>query len=110
MRELHRREFLLLGGTLLVAQAAARNASAPPSQPPATLPRAWIKAPTIPLWTDDPPGFADFAPQTVNNNMSPIFVHNVSRPDIRVFRPARPNGRALLVVPGGAYSIRVNRK
>ena len=105
MKELRRRDFLLLGGTLLAAQTAARHASAPPPRPPATLPPAWLAASTIPLWPDDPPGFASFAPQPVPDNMSPVFVHNVSRPDIRVFRPARPNGRALLVVPGGAYSF-----
>jgi acetyl esterase/lipase len=35
--------------------------------------------------------------------LPPVFVHNVSKPDLRVFRPSKPNGHALLVVPGGAY-------
>jgi len=103
VKAVRRREFLSWGGTLLVAKAAAQPPSASP--PPTTLPRAWIEASTIPLWPDEPPGSGSFAPQPVRDNPSPIFVHNVSRPDIRVFRPARPSGRALLVVPGGAYSF-----
>ena len=30
----------------------------------------------------------------------PIFLRNVSTPDLHVFRPANPNGHALLVLPG----------
>jgi acetyl esterase/lipase len=107
MKELRRREFLSLGGALLAAQAAAQppSASASTPRPPASLPGAWLAAATIPLWPDDPPGRGSFAPQPVPEGMSPVFVHNVFRPDIRVFRPARPDGRALLVVPGGSYSF-----
>jgi acetyl esterase/lipase len=32
-----------------------------------------------------------------------VFLRNVLKPDLRVFRPARANGHALLVLPGGAY-------
>jgi acetyl esterase/lipase len=34
-----------------------------------------------------------------------VFVRNVARPKLHVFRPSRPNGDALLVVPGGAYQF-----
>jgi acetyl esterase/lipase len=107
MKEIHRREFLSLGGALLVAQASAQNT--PPSgklapPPPRTaLPRAWIEATNVPLWPGEPPGAASFAPQSEAPELPPVFVHKVSRPDVRVFRPAKPNGHALLVVPGGAY-------
>jgi acetyl esterase/lipase len=33
----------------------------------------------------------------------PVFLRNVSTPDLHVFRPVHPNGHALLVIPGGAY-------
>ena len=51
----------------------------------------------------DPPGIAGFAPQASPPDSAPVFLHNVSKPDLHVFRPTRPSGHALLVIPGGAY-------
>jgi acetyl esterase/lipase len=96
-----------LGGTLLLAGVTPRSTSAatklsiPP--PPAALPRAWIDAPRILLWPRDPPGAASFKPQPRPAEWSPVFLSNVTKPDLRVFRPTRPNGQAVLVIPGGAY-------
>jgi acetyl esterase/lipase len=100
-----RRELLSLGGALCVSQTVARSATQPPPSPPTTLPRAWEEAESIPLWPKGAPGAAQFVPRPVTGNNSPVFVHNVSSPSLRVFRPARPNGRALLVVPGGSYTF-----
>jgi acetyl esterase/lipase len=104
---LPRRGFLALGGALLLARAAARDVAQSPakiSSPPGpkTLPRVWLEAPTLPLWPDEPPG-AGFTPQALPPDWSPVFVRNVAKPDLRVFRPAHANGEALLVVPGGVY-------
>jgi len=55
------------------------------------------------LWPGEPPGAAGFAPQPRPADWSPTFLSNVARPDLRVFRPTRSNGRAVLVIPGGAY-------
>jgi acetyl esterase/lipase len=33
----------------------------------------------------------------------PNFITNVAIPELRVFRPVKPNGRSLLSIPGGAY-------
>jgi acetyl esterase/lipase len=107
MSGLQRREFLTLGGALVLSQAAAaQNAQwhdklAPPP-PPRVLPKAWLDAPSIPLWPGDPPG-TGFVPQPLPPDWSPAFLRNVSRPELRVFRPKRSNGLALLVIPGGAY-------
>jgi acetyl esterase/lipase len=107
MKELHRREFLSLGGALLVAQTVAQNAPPPeklvPPLPRTALPRPWLDATSVPLWPRNPPGAEDFTSQPVPPEFPPVFLHNVSKPDIRVFRPTQPNGHALLVVPGGAY-------
>jgi len=100
-----RREFLALSGLLALAPALTRAAAPPlaPPPPPKALPKSWLSAPRIALWPGDPPGAAGFAAQPLPSDWSPVFLRNVATPDLRIFRPARPNGQALLVVPGGAY-------
>ena len=102
MSRLDRRSFLAIGGTLLLAQASAQERKLTPPPPPKVLPENWKQAPSIPLWPGKPPG-SGFKPQTLPDDWSPVFLRNVSTPDLRVFRPERPNGHALLVIPGGAY-------
>jgi acetyl esterase/lipase len=105
MNRLPRREFLALGGALLMGQAAAQSARPRDPLPPPTrtLPPAWLAASSVPLWPNAPPGAEGFAPQSLPANWSPAFVRNVAKPELRVFRPRRANGEVLLVVPGGAY-------
>lgn len=102
-----RRAFLALGGALLVsganAQQSGEAAKASPPPPPRALPEMWTKAPTVAVWPGPPPGASSFAPQPVPADAPAVFLRNVSKPDLHVFRPANPNGHALLVVPGGAY-------
>jgi acetyl esterase/lipase len=74
----------------------------PPPALPKTLPRPWLEAPTLPLWPSEPPG-TGFTPQPRPADWTPVFVSNVARPELHVFRPARASGQALLVIPGGAY-------
>jgi len=96
-----RRMFLTAAGGL--AAMAAAPAKAQPRMPPRPIPGAWIEAPTLPLWAEGPPG-GGFRPVPLPMaGAPPVFMHNVDQPYMRVFRPARPNGRALLVIPGGAY-------
>lgn len=105
MKHLDRREFLALGGTLLVAQTSAQDRPAGkfvPPPPPKVLPENWKKAASIALWPGKPPG-TGFTPQDLPPDWSPVFLRNVAQPDMRVFRPEHPNGHAVLVVPGGAY-------
>ncbi len=103
-----RREFLALSGLLTLAPTFAAVPGRPPlSLPPPlkALPKPWLDAPRIALWPGDPPGAAGFAPQPLPPDWSPAFLRNVAKPDLRVFRPARPNGQALLVLPGGSYEF-----
>ena len=100
-----RREFLALSGAAVMARASAQDKPQPksaPPPPPKVLPDAWLKAPSLRIWPGAPPG-SGFKAQTLPSDWSPVFLRNVSVPDLRVFRPQRPNGHALLVVPGGAY-------
>ncbi len=101
-----RREFLALSGLLALAPTFAATTDRPrlsPPPPAKALPEAWRHAPRIGLWPGDPPGAAGYAPQPLPSDWSPVFLRNVAKPDLRIFRPARPNGQALLVIPGGAY-------
>ncbi|PZU61210.1 MAG: alpha/beta hydrolase [Sphingobium sp.] len=105
------RRLFLTGATGLVALGASQSASgqSAPKQaasgpmPPRTIPAAWTGAPVIELWPDGTPGGGFRQTPLPIANPPPVFMHNVERPCLRVFRPARPNGRALLVIPGGAY-------
>lgn len=56
----------------------------------------------IPLWPLAPPGkFATSGPEKVNAEGS---ITNVGRPRLNVYRPARPNGAAVVVIAGGGYA------
>ncbi len=102
-----RRLFLALAGALAMSRATAQQseqaAKPSPPPPPKALPETWTKAPSIALWPGSPPGASSFVPQPVPPDAPPVFLRNVSKPDLHVFRPANPNGHALLVLPGGAY-------
>jgi acetyl esterase/lipase len=81
------------------AHATVAGAAAPP------LPEAWTRAPTITLWPGEAPGSAGFQVQALPATWPPGFIRNVRMPALHVFRPATPNGRAVLVIPGGAYQF-----
>jgi acetyl esterase/lipase len=108
VKVLHRRAFLSLGA-VVVAEAAAQGAAPParlkPPAPLTALPRAWLDAQALPVWPGDPPGVVSFTAQGAPTELAAVFIHDVSQPNMRVFRPAKPNGHALLVVPGGAYAF-----
>ena len=107
MNHFDRRRFLTASSALLLTATAANSSSAATKlnlPPPAkNLPKAWSDAPTVPLWPGDAPGASDFKAQPLPANSPPVFLRNVLKPDLHVFRPARPNGHAVLVIPGGAY-------
>ena len=57
--------------------------------------------PVIPLWPEGVPGLrADAAEEKLENTS----VTNVHRPTLTLFAPARPNGTAVIVCPGGGYN------
>lgn len=73
----------------------------------------WKNLPAIPLWQGVPPGgnFAkpadlttDFAPEMLAN-WPADFLRWVQTPELRIFRPQRANGAAVLVMPGGGYAF-----
>lgn len=92
-------------GLAALAVCAARAAAGPAAtgQPAAPV--------HLPLWPDDglAPGDQPLAqaPRTVERSTDPAlpdrYIDRVSRPSLVMYRPARPNGVALLVIPGGGY-------
>jgi acetyl esterase/lipase len=87
-----------LAGPLL--PLAAKAATAGPTAPDASFP----------LWPGDAPGLLDkgFQDHVVVRNPDPIFpdraMDHIRTPRLDVFKPAKPNGAAMLVIPGGGYA------
>jgi acetyl esterase/lipase len=92
------RALALLLAMLTTLGAGPALAQAAPAE---TMAR-WEAAETIPLWPGEPPNGGFVAPAQ-RPDAIPNFVTAVAMPELRVFRPARPNGRILLSIPGGAY-------
>jgi acetyl esterase/lipase len=89
----------LLGLAALAAAAPAPADTADPTE-------------TVPLWPGRPPNAPAVLPQTkitdrvATSGFQDRFATDIGAPLLTVFRPARPNGAAALVIPGGGY-IRV---
>ncbi|BCA62243.1 hypothetical protein HMP09_1477 [Sphingomonas sp. HMP9] len=97
-------------GTLAVGLSVGVDAQTPP---PARVggrgPRLPDPSETIDLWPAGAPG----APATLlvevvedrtkGTDATDRAVHGIARPRMVVFRPAKPNGSAMLVMPGGGY-------
>lgn len=99
-----RRRFLLIaaGVVALAGQSPVAHAQSFPPLPP--IPEGWREAPVLALWPKGPPA-GGFVAQKLPQDWPDVFVRNIERPELRVFRPAVSNGRALLVIPGGAYAF-----
>jgi acetyl esterase/lipase len=83
--------------TLRVARAQDR-----PKLPP--IPQAWTDAEQLALWSDGPPT-GGYVARQLPADYPAIWVRNIERPLLHVFRPGKSNGRALLSIPGGAYTF-----
>ncbi|WP_419816695.1 alpha/beta hydrolase [Glacieibacterium sp.] len=97
-----RRETLVAGITTGLLSSAARAAE----------PGSWPAFPAeeIDLWPGTPPGAPTVLPveqviETGNAQHHGRMVKGIVRPRMKVFRPSKPNGSALLVTPGGGYSV-----
>src|SRR4051812_5597282 len=88
---------------------AAASAAAPAMAAPGDLPDP---AEIVRLWPGRPPGARASLPKleltdrVKTSGFQDRFVTGVAEPLMTVFRPARPNGGAVLIAPGGGY-IRV---
>jgi len=102
---LNRRAVLAAAGVGLIAtQAAAEPSAAASSGPLGPLSPAWRAAEILPLWNAAPPE-TGFRPQPLPPEAPPGFFRNVSTPSLHIFRPRLGNGRAVILIPGGAYTF-----
>lgn len=98
-------------GTLALGVAGRASAQ---TRAPATPDSPHITSPepteTIDLWPRAAPGASTRLPaETVKERSkdpayNDRYVFGISRPRMAVFRPARPNGAAVLITPGGGYN------
>jgi acetyl esterase/lipase len=98
-------------GTLALGLAGRASAQ---TRAPATADSPHITSPepaeTIDLWPRGAPGAPSKLPvETVRERSkdpayNDRYVFGMSRPRMAVFRPARPNGAAVLITPGGGYN------
>jgi acetyl esterase/lipase len=96
-----RRGFGAGAAVALLALGEARAQSAPAAS--AGWSEAWPPKEVIRLWPGDPPGWRGKVTPVLPATWPPNFLRGTATPTFNVFRPARPNGQALLVCPGGAY-------
>lgn len=107
--KIERRAFLSSGIALIAGSAAA--AQSPPPTPFAGASDAPVFPPRerFPLWPSALSGFSrTIVPNWTMNNAPPnreLWIRGVPFPEVHVYRPARPDGSALLVIPGGGYEF-----
>lgn len=95
------RRHVLQGGAALTLAGTSPFTVAGPSD--AATVSGWPSAEIIRLWPDAAPGHAGFHTPTLPADWPVVFLRGVEIPTLHVYRPERPDGRALLVCPGGSY-------
>jgi acetyl esterase/lipase len=112
MNEIGRRT-LMAGalGAFLVSSAKAQIWGDPPTPytPGPGLPN-WPPAEHFPLWPGRPPGAPNPLPTLAPTMNGPhdrreLWLRGVAEPMVAIFRPARPDGRSVLIIPGGGYAF-----
>jgi len=106
---IERRTFLGGGMALLAATAAQAQPGPTPFAGDPTAP-FWPPRERFPLWPGSPPGApkAMIKPNWTMNNPAPnreLWIRGVPFPEVHVFRAAKPDGSALLSLPGGGYQF-----
>ncbi|HWI87976.1 MAG TPA: alpha/beta hydrolase [Sphingomicrobium sp.] len=106
---MERRTFLGGGAALLAATAAQAQDKPTPFAGDPSAPFFPPKE-RFPLWPGKPPGALarPIVPNWTMNNPPPgreLWIRGVPFPEVHVYRPARADGSALLILPGGGYEF-----
>jgi len=100
---------IFLGGTLALWASGVAAQTAPPTVAGHLPPGLPQPGETIDLWPSGSPGAPALMPAEVTTERSanPLVtdraVMGIAVPRMAVFRPDRPNGAAVLLIPGGGY-------
>ncbi|MGN7930334.1 alpha/beta hydrolase [Sphingopyxis sp. 22461] len=105
---LDRRTLLRLASGTALAMGASRALAAPPA--PIDVAQIWPGRELVRLWPGAAPGTpARLPPFRIEDRGTPTFLNRVVTgirdPAMIVCRPARPNGTAILLMPGGGYGV-----
>lgn len=100
----------LIGGTIGLALASTARAQDKGPEPYAPGPgRAqWPAVEQFELWPGPPPGAPSPLPKndfSINGRHRELWLRGIAEPVVAVYRPARPDGRAVLSIPGGGYGF-----
>lgn len=97
----------LIGGAVgLSFASAARGQDTPYAPGPGVA--QYPPAEHFKLWPGRPPGAPATLPRnefSIRGSFRELGLRGISEPLVGVFRPARPDGRAVLAIPGGGYSF-----
>ncbi|MCC6105833.1 alpha/beta hydrolase [Acetobacter sp.] len=103
MPRLTRRTVLTGTASCVITRSRARAET--PAAPLLSLPDATV----LPLWPATPPGGG--GPDNHTPHLSPTgSLTGISDPVLQIYRPARPNGAAMIVAAGGGYQHITQRK
>lgn len=106
------RRALLAGALGAATGLSSTEAQRPPPTPFRGDPDApsWPSAERFALWPGTPPGAPNLLPRpdlTMNGPTGgrQLWVRGVAAPELHLFRPERPDGSAVLCLPGGGYGF-----
>lgn len=99
------RRTVLGGSAAAVASGAAAQQLGAPRTGPATA--IWPSPESFPIWPGQPPGVPakPIVPELTASGDGQLRLRGVAVPQVHVHRPARPDGSALLTLPGGGYGF-----
>lgn len=89
---------------LAVTRSARAHVDPETGSPLGPLSDSWRQAERLSLWPEGPPE-TGFKSAVLPADFPPGFFRNVAEPFLKIFRPERSNGRAVLLMPGGAYTF-----
>ena len=91
----------VLQGLAAMSAWADGSGEAASAKPKSTL--GWPSQEVLRLWPGDAPGHTGFRAPNLPSDWPARFLRGIDVPAVHVFRPKRPDGRSVLVCPGGAY-------
>jgi len=95
---------------MIAAAAAAQDYHDPSEIASAPAAPPWPSRERFPLWPGPPPGAPRQIPRAAwtmsgDPGYRQLWIKGIAAPEVNVFRPALPDGSAILAIPGGGYGF-----